>query len=75
MKLTPKQKYEIKSFIQTFLAVFIPLVIVTIDTIDISNLSKETLTALAVAIMRASIKALWTVVSTKLVKDENTTND
>ena len=69
MKLTDKQKYEIKSFVQTFLAVFIPLVIATVDILDFSSLSKETLTAFGIALLRAGVKALWTVLSAKLTKN------
>jgi len=69
MKLTDKQKYEIKSFAQTFLSVFIPLVTATVDILDFSSLSKETLTALGIALLRAGLKALWTVLSVKLTKN------
>jgi hypothetical protein len=66
MKLTSKQKYEIKSIIQTFLAIFIPLAAVSFQSVNYDNLTKETFTALAIALLRSAIKVLWQVVATKL---------
>lgn len=68
MILTDKQKYELKSIAQTFLAIFIPLAVVSLQTVDYDNLTKETLTALAIALLRSAIKVLWQIVATKLTK-------
>ncbi len=68
MKLTDKQKYELKSIAQTFLAIFIPLAAVSIQSINYDNLTKETLTAILFALLRSAIKALWEIVASKLTK-------
>jgi hypothetical protein len=67
MKLTLNQKYELKSIFQTFLAVFIPLVLSTISELDYTNLSKETLLALVTALLRSAIKASWQIIGSKLI--------
>ena len=63
--LSETQKYELKSIIQTFLAIFIPMAIVTIETTDFNGLTQETLTALGVALLRSAIKAIWQAVAAR----------
>lgn len=68
MKITQKQKDELKSIAQTFLAVFIPLAAVTLQATDFSNLTKETVIALSTALLRSAIKVLWQIIATRLTK-------
>lgn len=69
---TPKVVDEIKSIITTFISLIISFI--AVDGFDIlsmlwdGNLSKTTFIALAIAILRASIKALLVIIFPNLFK-------
>jgi hypothetical protein len=62
---TTKLKLHIVSFAHTFLAVFIPIFIVNLNSFDFTTISKESLIAFGVATMRATVKALWNMLAEK----------
>lgn len=44
--------------LHTFVALLIPIVLINLSTLDVTNLSKETLVAFGLAVFRSLIKAL-----------------
>lgn len=56
--MSPKLKSELISFAHTFLAIFIPLLLVSLDSLDFTNLSREALLAFGVGLLRSTIKAM-----------------
>lgn len=54
-------KEELKSIVQTFMAVAVPIVVMNLQTLDVNHLSKGALTAAGVAILRSVLKSLWTI--------------
>ncbi len=55
--MSPEFKKELLSIGHTFLSVFIPIFLLNLQVLDITNLSKEVLIGFGVAVFRAVIKA------------------
>lgn len=51
-------KEELRSMLHTFIAVLVPIVLINLQTLDVTNLSKESLIAFGVAVIRSLVKAL-----------------
>ena len=60
---TEKIKLELLSILHTFLSVFVPILLINLNNFDFTTLSKESLIALVVAVLRSSIKATWNKVA------------
>jgi uncharacterized protein with PQ loop repeat len=61
-------KEELKSAVKTFIAMFIPQLILILQSVDTENLTVISLTSLGVAIWRSIIKVLWDILTPIAVK-------
>jgi hypothetical protein len=61
MKISQKQKEELKSIFFTFLTYFIPLAAITFHSVDFNNLTWEAVVALSLALFRSALKASWSL--------------
>lgn len=59
--MTPQSKIELTSIAHTFIAVLGATVMANINTLDIHNLSKGTLLAFGIAILRSVVKTMYNV--------------
>lgn len=55
-----KYKTEIVSFAHTFLAVFLPILVVSLDSLNFQMLTREALVAFGVGVLRQTLKSLTT---------------
>lgn len=56
---TTKIRDELISVFHTFLAIFIPILLTTLNSLDFNNLTKEVLLAAGIAAIRSAVKLTW----------------
>ena len=57
MALSKKTKYELRSFITTFLAIFLPILYIGLENLTPENITRDALASIGVAALRSAIKA------------------
>lgn len=60
-----KLRLELLSIAQTFFSVFVPIFLLNLNSFDFTSISKETVIAFVIAVLRSALKATWNVLANK----------